>query len=154
IVRWTDHLTSGSDYSGLISTLDIFATAAEFTGKRRPDQLDGVNILPYLQGHKGGDPHEALYWDWESATTYYARAVRSGSMRYMVDGNGDKGKERHQMFDLTLDPGETNNLITTRPDVAASLAKKLDGWKSQLPNWVEHTPQPQQEPETGQGWAT
>jgi arylsulfatase A-like enzyme len=154
LVRWTGHLPAGVDYSGLISTLDIFATAAELTGKPKPNHLDGVNLIPYLQGSKGGDPHDALFWDWESATTYFARAVRAGSMRYMVDGNRGDANERHQLFDLTVDPGETNNLVTSRAEVAAALAKKLDVWKSELPQWVKHTSLPQREPPSGQGWAT
>jgi len=52
-------------YSKLVSSLDIFATAASFAGidiQTFKNPLDGVNIIPYVNGEKNGTPHNKLFW--------------------------------------------------------------------------------------------
>lgn len=152
LVRWAGRLKPGTTFSGLISTLDIYATAAAVSGARPPEQLDGVNLLPYLVGRKAGSPHECLFWHWESATTYFMKAVRCGDLRYVVDGERGSS-ERMQLFDLGDDLGESRNLIASRPEDATRLAAKLNNWQAELPPYVAHQALRQTEPPTGRGWA-
>lgn len=55
--------------AGLWSFSANTATTAAAEAPRKPnilvifaDDLDGVNLLPYLAGENIGVPHEALYW--------------------------------------------------------------------------------------------
>src|SRR5206468_147025 len=66
IVRWPGQLTPGKKYDHPVISLDIFPTAAAAAGVTlKPslrEKLDGVNLLPHLQGKAGGPPHERLFW--------------------------------------------------------------------------------------------
>lgn len=153
IVRWTGRLKPGTSFPGLVSTLDIYATAAAAAGAPPPNGLDGVDLLPFLGGRKTGSPHEYLFWRWESATTYFMKAVRCGDLRYVVDG--DRGtSERRQLFDLADDASESRDLIAERQEDAKRLAANLTAWESKLPEYVPRTALPQSEPPAGRDWAT
>lgn len=153
IVRWSGRLKPGTDFAGLVSTLDIYATAAAAAGVSPPERLDGVNLLPFLEGHKTGSPHDCLYWRWESATPYFMKAIRCGNLRYVVDG--ERGvSERRQLFDLADDLNESRDLIAERKGDAQRLAANLAAWESKLSKYVPRTALPQSEPPAGRGWAT
>ena len=60
-VVWKNGISAGKHYDGLVSSLDIFATAIDAAGiSKTRNKLDGVSLLRYLQGKKG-EPHEVLY---------------------------------------------------------------------------------------------
>jgi arylsulfatase A-like enzyme len=84
IVRWTGHLPAGKEFTGLVSTLDVYATAAVAAEAKRAANLDGVDILPFLRGQKSGDPHEALFWRWLDFPQDPLRAMRSGPWRLLM----------------------------------------------------------------------
>ena len=152
-VRWTAHLPAGMTYDGLVSTLDIYATAAAVSGhKDAPAHLDGVNLIPYIRGEKQGDPHAALYWNWQ-VSNYGVQAVRSGPWRYMEENDGDSSHYRPHLANLAADPGESENFLASRKEIAESLKKRLDQWNATLAPYVQNTDQPQLEAPNGRGWA-
>ena len=79
--------------------------------------LDGVNLIPYLTGQKEGAPHEVLYWRWLGQS-----AIRKGKWKYL------RSDEREYLFDLEKDFEETNNLLNSSPEIAASLHADLKAW--------------------------
>ena len=62
-VYWKGHLQKG-DYDSLVSAMDFYPTALDAAGIPIPDdlKLDGVSLLPYLDGSKKGNPHDSLIW--------------------------------------------------------------------------------------------
>lgn len=53
-VVWKNGIPAGKPYDGLVSSLDIFATAIDAAGiSKTRNRLDGVSLLPYLKGKKG-----------------------------------------------------------------------------------------------------
>jgi arylsulfatase A-like enzyme len=90
--------------------MDIAPTILAATGTRASRKLDGMNLLPILQGKAG-----------ERAR----KAVREGDLKYVVD-NGVEA-----LHDLAKDPLEQHNLLPgdTR---AAILKKKLAGWEGEV----------------------
>lgn len=63
---WSDHLKNKGDYSKLVSSMDFYPTALDAAGIPVPEQLaktlDGVSLLPYVNGENKGNPHEHLVW--------------------------------------------------------------------------------------------
>ena len=59
-VQWKGHLPAGKVYDEMVAQIDILPTAlAAAGGEVRADwKLDGVNLLPYLEGKAAGRPHE------------------------------------------------------------------------------------------------
>ena len=85
-------MVNGSTFKGkypeLVSSLDIFATSASFAGidiKALKNPLDGVNIIPYVNGEKQGTPHDKLFWRKDDMA-----AMRTKSHKYIrVNGVGE-----------------------------------------------------------------
>jgi arylsulfatase A-like enzyme len=129
VVAWKGKLPAGKTYDLPVISLDIHTTALAAAGKEveRDWKLDGVNLLPYLQGKNAQPPHETLYWRFGNQL-----AVRKGDWKLVrVDG------PELQLYNLAKDIGEQNDLAATEPDRVRELKTAWDAWNSQLvsPLW-------------------
>ncbi|MBD1390016.1 sulfatase-like hydrolase/transferase [Neiella sp. HB171785] len=127
IAHWPAKIGKGQAFTGLVSSLDIAATSLALAGADTSGlELDGKNLIPYLDGRKTGSPHHALFWRLEEADHIWA--VRTENAKYMrqlfkgVDGPG--------FFDMAVDPAEQNNLYGQRPEQQAQLAELWNQWNS------------------------
>ena len=108
IVQWPEQIPAGVTYGQPVISLDIFATAMAAAGGKHHDNLDGVNLLPFLNGTTAGTPHERLYW----RRSFYS-AVREGDWKLV------HLKDRLPMlFNLRSDPSERTNLASQQVDRA------------------------------------
>jgi arylsulfatase A-like enzyme len=128
IVTWPVRLSAGKVYSNPVNHLDIFATAAiaaQCSGV--PENLDGVNLLPYLDGSEAGTPHEVLYWGFSGDTNRWA--VRKGDWKLIcempspVTTQIDSNIRMTGLYNLKDDIHEENNLIEQHPEKATELLK-------------------------------
>lgn len=60
---WKGKLKTGN-YDKLVSAMDFYPTALDAAGIPIPEdlKLDGVSLLPYVNGKEKGNPHDALVW--------------------------------------------------------------------------------------------
>jgi arylsulfatase A-like enzyme len=122
VVYWKNHLPSGTVYNRPVISLDASASALSVAEVPLDDEIDGVNILPYLREKSEGDPHDALYWRfWNEA------AIRSGDWKYLCLGNGSEW-----LFDLSQPNPESKNLIGEHPELAVQLRLRLSKWADSL----------------------
>lgn len=121
IVSWPAVLPKGKVYDRPVISLDMAATAIELAGFKKPRELDGTNLIPYLTGEKSGDPHEALFWRfWDQS------AIRIGDWKFLKAG------KREFLFDLSSEKHERENLISKHPDTALKMKEELVKWASDL----------------------
>jgi uncharacterized sulfatase len=121
IASWPREFPGGQVDDRPVISLDAIATALVASGAKLDDQIDGVDLKPYISGEISSDPHENLFWRW--AGQY---AIRSGKWKYLKAGN------REYLFDLTTDAHESKNLIDANPEIAATLKKRLISWSDEL----------------------
>ena len=96
-----------------------------------PSAVEGVNLLPFLEGAKTGAPHDALYWRFGQQM-----AIRAGDwklVRYDVNadtrtGGSNQGVTAAKLYNLATDIGETNDLAAVTPDRAKELQSRWDEW--------------------------
>lgn len=131
IISWPKKIKGNQKFNGLTSSLDIFATSVAAAEIEKDDDytLDGVNLLPYLNGNKFGDPHYSLYW-----RKLDQSAIRLGDYKLIHLKNYGS-----VVYDLSNDIGETNNLIKDDSVTYNLLSKSLLEWESELqdPLWGE-----------------
>ena len=136
VVSWPGTIPGDQQYPHPISALDVAATAVSIAGiDVPPDELDGVNLIPFLSGMVEGAPHDALLWRWAAQS-----AIREGKWKLLRAG------DREYLFDLDADLGEKHNLTSKHPDVADRLRKRLTAWSNEL------TPPGLQKGQSGGAW--
>lgn len=127
--HWPAAIKAGSNYEGLTSSLDIFATAAEASGVTVENEIDGVSLLPVFKGEENSTPHKELYWRKEGMA-----ASRDNNYKMIrVDSLG------YRLYNLKNDLGETKDLSASHPEILRLMQEKLTNWEKQLrdPLWLE-----------------
>lgn len=132
-VVWGDRFKQKQYFSGLASSLDIFATVVDALGIRKEElhkPIDGVSLLPYLSGDKTGNPHDILYW-----RKMDTRAIRSGSYKLIITRGVDS-----VMYNIEQDIEEMHDLLSEEPQKAQELMEQLNNWEQSCckePLWIE-----------------
>ncbi|WP_200975066.1 sulfatase-like hydrolase/transferase [Echinicola sp. 20G] len=121
-VQWPGTIPSGQVYEAPVISLDIFATATALAEVKPKNDLDGVNLVPYLTGKKKKVPHKELYWRMHDRGAY---AVRKGDYKFVnVDGKED------MLFNITNDIGESAPLDDAHQ--SESMLKSVKKWINDL----------------------
>ena len=136
-VSWPKAIKGGQRYDLPVTALDIFPTTLAAAGIQTPAslQLDGVDLLPYLQGKKTGPPHQTLFWRYACGDDSYGYAVRDGNDKLVYSVY--KGK--HLLFDLHADPWERVDIAAENPATVQRLTALYEDWRSGLvePKWLD-----------------
>jgi arylsulfatase A-like enzyme len=129
-MRWPGKIQPGSRYANPVSHIDIFATAAGAAGAAVPKDrtIDGVDLLPYLEGKTTGRPHQTLFWRSGQYST-----VLDGDWKLQVSG----ARQKVWLYDLATDPTERHDLSKVKPDKVAALRALIQAQDAQTkpPMW-------------------
>lgn len=132
-VAWPGKLPANKTYDAPVITLDILPTACALAGVKTPSNIDGVNLMPHLSGENKAAPHDALFWRFGPQ-----KAIRKGNWT-LVDWRDFEKKTNSgwQLFDLSKDIGQENDVIARHPDIAADLRQMWERWNAQniTPLW-------------------
>lgn len=135
LVWWTGKIKAGSVYSQPAISLDLTATALAAAGADGKD-VEGVDLLPFLNGAKAGAPHQALFWRSRTMSNNYA--ARQGDWMFVHSTEGDatpgKGQKpaRNMLFHLKDDIGEKIDLAEKHPEKLAELMKLYEAWSADV----------------------
>ena len=133
IVEWPRELSGGRVISVPLVTSDLFPTMVELVGagvKHQPP-LDGIDILQILAGQTitrnvpiyFQSPLKNANDPWARPDTYQA-AVQTDEFKLLTL---DSGKS-WQLYDLTSDPGELDDLSAIHPDLVTALSAEMISW--------------------------
>ncbi len=132
-IAWPGKLPAGKTYDHPVVSLDILPTACALAGVKTPVNVDGVDLMPHLKGTIKTPPHEALYWRFGPQ-----KAIRKGNWT-LVDWRDFETKTNSgwQLFDLSKDIGQQNNVAAKHANVVAELSQAWDRWNGQniAPLW-------------------
>jgi len=117
IVRWPGVSPAGKVVDSLVHQADILATLAEVLGVRLPDDAgeDSFSLLPLLRGENNAIREHAV-----SHSSTGVAAVRSGQWKLILPATPSKSA-KSELFNLSDDIGETQNLAASRPDKVTEL---------------------------------
>jgi choline-sulfatase len=142
---WPGVIPPGDRGQQLCSSVDIVPTALAAAGVDVPKELPGYNLLPVLKtGHASprsevfGETfaHDVADIDKPEASLLYRWVIDSDwKLILTYDGLVGRHAENHpredrrpQLYDLSKDPHEHQNLADKHPDVVKRLADKLQAW--------------------------
>jgi arylsulfatase A-like enzyme len=132
MIQWKGRISGGVEKSWLTNQTDWMPTALAAAGQEPQSdwQLDGVNLLPALEGRSTTPPHDALFWRF--GIQY---AVRQGDWKLMKASINDQPN----LFNLAKDPGEEHDLAASEPARVRDLQTTWDAWnaKNEAPRWED-----------------
>lgn len=107
----------------------------------RPDwKLEGVDLLPFLNGEKTSAPHDALYWRFGQQMAIRAgdyKLVRYDSNADTLTGVRNQSVSAAKLYNVVADLGETKDLAAAMPEKVQELQAKWDMWNAAnlKPRW-------------------
>ncbi len=121
IAWWPQKIKQGSK-SDLISAFwDVMPTLTEIAGAKNPASMDGISFLPTLLGKGDQKKHETLYWEFHEQNG--RQALRKGNWKLIRYNVLIPDKITTELYDLSKDLGEENNIAAQHPDIVANLLK-------------------------------
>jgi arylsulfatase A-like enzyme len=135
IIRWPRVVKSANICNTPISNIDFYPTFLQLAGLRPdPDQhLDGVSILPLLKNPEAKLDRNTFYWHYPLKKPHFlggrsAGAIRQGDFKLIeFFDNGEV-----ELYNLSGDISEKNNLAEKLPEKAAELQKCLAKWRMDI----------------------
>ena len=110
-------------------SMDWFPTVMDLAGLKLPEsvQLDGQSLVPLLGGKSSGFERD-VFWHFPSyiGGGGPCSAIRSGDWK-LIEFFESKTSE---LYHLTEDPGENNDLSAREPKRSAELLAKLHAWQA------------------------
>ena len=130
--RWPGVIEAGSTCDKTTAHVDLFATCAEITGAKLPNDAaeDSFSWLPLFRGGDWAKPRAPVIH--HSASGMFA--MRSDKWK-LIAGNGSGGREApkgkpfskpYRLFDLSSDLGERNDLAKSKPNLVGRLTARLE----------------------------
>lgn len=125
-IKWPQGITPGSEYNPFTHHTDLLPTIAKLAGAQVPDDrtIDGVDLLPYIQGENPGQPHDTLFW-------------RSGHYEVVIDDEWKLQRadrpDKNWLFNLDRDPTEQDEVSSQYPEKVDELEALLDQHNANLP---------------------
>ncbi len=116
IATWPGRIQAGTVNESAISHDDIFPTFCELAKVPLPKNIDGVSLLPSMTGLQKSPAKENLYWESPSKDGLM-QAIRRGNFKAIRP----KANAPLELYDLGVDPSESNNLATQQAELAARL---------------------------------
>ncbi|WKN44880.1 arylsulfatase [Tunicatimonas pelagia] len=120
IVRWPGKVPPGSTTDHVSAFWDVLPTLCDVAGAPVPEGTDGISFLPTLLGQEQPQ-HDYLYWEFNETVDFqknqYKQAVRKGLWKgiYYIE------QDAFELYDLSRDRGEDNNVAKQHPTVVAEL---------------------------------
>jgi arylsulfatase A len=161
ILRWKGHIAPGQTTAEPVCGIDILPTFCELAGVSLPTDrtFDGASIVPLLSGQPV-ERARPLFWHYYGGYEGWQVAVRDGEWKLLaksnqspevpIDGSlvpgtvgGLKGTKliEFQLFHITTDPTETNNLATSEPERLARLSdfaqRTYQAVIDECPDWFD-----------------
>ncbi len=107
----TDHISSFDD---------VLPTVAELIGGTTPASVTGVSFAPTLLGTTGQRQRDYLYWEFFEQQG--KQAVRMGKWKGVRLKVQDDPNGPIELYDLSTDPGEQNNVAGEHAEVVAQIS--------------------------------
>ncbi|MEY4004468.1 MAG: Arylsulfatase [Verrucomicrobiota bacterium] len=137
LVRWPGKVPAGRvDDATIIGGIDFMPSLCAMAGVRMPEAYapDGEDLSRALLGGAFARARP-LMWEWRFGITGHVinrspqLAIRDGEWKLLLNPD----RSRVELYAITRDPSETDNLAAQHPDVVERLSRRVLDWQRELP---------------------
>ncbi|HEY6505751.1 MAG TPA: arylsulfatase [Chitinophagaceae bacterium] len=112
---------------------DLYPTFLEMAGISATKTIDGISILSSLTGKGKQKQHEYFYWEFHENNG--RQAVRWKNWKGVKLNVGKDANAPLELYDLTSDPGEQNNVATKYPAIVKRIEQIIKEAHSPNKDW-------------------
>jgi len=145
IMSWRGKINPGSVSEASFSSIDYLPTLCQIAGiKTIPPEVDGVSIVPLLEGESRAYSDRSLFWHYPHFSNQLGRpsgAIRKGD--YKLVENYETGTT--ELYDLKNDVSESTDLSDKMVQKTTELHKLLIEWRERV-NALMPVPNPDYKP--------
>jgi arylsulfatase A len=125
IARWPGKIKAGTVNDHITAFYDFLPTCCDLAGIETPEWTDGISYLPTLLGNDDEQKaHDYIYWEFHEGDGW--QAIRKGKWKAVRPRALRKPDEPIELYDLSTDIGEENNIADKHPEMVEELAKLMD----------------------------
>ncbi len=139
IVHWPGNIAAGSQTDQPSYFADWYPTLCEATGIKPPAELDGESLVPSLKTGERFERKRPMVWVFPEYGGQIA--IRLGDFKVIKQGLKTKKPQAWEVYDISRDPGEQNDLSNERTDLIARAKEVLQ--KETIDNEVFPVPLPE-----------
>ncbi len=138
LFRWPEQVEAGRQVDRIAAHIDVVPTLLEAAGVGTPFQpFDGVSLWPLLSGATAPD-------NWPDRTIYLQnhrgdipqlnRNASARTQRWKIVQPLGKATDpmppgaEFELYDMSVDPGETNNLAGEHPEIVEKMRRGYEEW--------------------------
>ena len=132
IIVWPAKITKPFKTDVPAGVIDIYPTILDILQVKVPNQiqpLDGISILPLIEGKIKERPKPMGFWQFMGGMS-----INSGPSAW-VDNKYKLVKlkpDTVELYDLTTDLGETNNIASQFPEIVKKMRAELEEWQKSV----------------------
>jgi arylsulfatase A-like enzyme len=130
-IRWPARLGAGRKMDRIAAHIDIVPTLLDACGVAPPEKvrIDGMDIMPLLDGRAGDWPDRTIYLQWhrgDEPICFRDAAARSDRWKLVMHLKGQA--PAFELYDMVADPGETKDVAAEHADVVAKMCAGYEAW--------------------------
>ncbi len=131
IAWWPGTVPAGAESAHISAFWDLLPTASQLAGAPVTFETDGISMAPTLLGKPEEQPeHEYLYWEFHEGRGS-KQAVRKGKWKAVRLAPN----QPVELYDLSRDIGETNNIAAEHPDIVETLTAIIEQARTPDEQW-------------------
>ncbi len=129
IMTWANHIKPTVNKESIVLGMDVMPTLLDLAINKELKNIDGKSFESVINGQDKWD-QRTVFWHEQKARPYSTGDIPCTSMRsgnYKLMHFFEKGI--YELYDLSKDISEENNLIDKLPDVAKKMKAEMDAWR-------------------------
>ena len=131
IIEWPARIKTPAITQVPACTSDIYPTIVDILHIDIPNQiqpLDGISLMPLLDGKMKSRPSPIGFWHHGASSLADGPAAWNDN-QYKLH---KRGPGKYELYDLTNDISEKNDLAASHPEVVARMKAELENWQNSV----------------------
>lgn len=129
VVKWPAKVRASSQSNHISAFWDVLPTITDILETSTPDNIDGISFLPSLLDDKNQKQHDFLYWEFHEKKGRLA--LRQGDWKLIRYDVFIPENTSTELYNLSNDPGEENNVAEVNPKITAKLLKLMESARTE-----------------------
>lgn len=132
LIHYPKELPTNREIATTAAHIDLLPTILDLCRINSPvkSQINGRSLIPLVEGNDQEFSKRTLFFEWGRGFPIPYRNFAAMKGNYKLVGNTDQqsGLDGFELFDLSVNPDESKNVISNNHEKAQSLKAELEKW--------------------------